>query len=360
MKAYFGGKSSIAQLVWERLGDVPNYVEPFLGSGAVLLARPAGHQWWERTETVNDLDALLANFWRALQADPEQVAHWADSPTNENEMHARHAWLVARKAGLRARIEGDPDYYDVKIAGWWVWGMSAWIGGGWCSGDGPWHVVDGELALDAPAVALQARELARSVGNGVERRRPHLGGGKGINRKRPHLSRSQGINRRMALAAGDGQCEAWSAHLLATMRRLADRLRRVRVCSGDWSRVCGPTPTIHNGLTGVFLDPPYAVGDRETVYNHDSRTVAHDVRQWAIANGDNPLLRIVLCGYQGEHQMPDGWTTVSWRANGGYSNQARGGRSENYQRECLWCSPHCLRPTQPSLFSMEDEADHER
>ncbi len=36
---WFGGKSKVASLVWERFGDVQNYVEPFFGSGAVLLNR---------------------------------------------------------------------------------------------------------------------------------------------------------------------------------------------------------------------------------------------------------------------------------------------------------------------------------
>jgi hypothetical protein len=53
--------------VWERFGNVPNYVEPFAGSLAVLLARPTP----PRVETVNDKDCYLANFWRALQHDPE-------------------------------------------------------------------------------------------------------------------------------------------------------------------------------------------------------------------------------------------------------------------------------------------------
>lgn len=48
---WFGGKSLAASLIWERLGDVPNYVEPFFGSGAVLLARP--HE--PGIETINDL-----------------------------------------------------------------------------------------------------------------------------------------------------------------------------------------------------------------------------------------------------------------------------------------------------------------
>ena len=71
---YFGGKSRIAAAVWERFGTVQNYVEPFFGSGAVLLGCP----WPGHTETVNDADGLLANFWRALRADPDAVAEHAD------------------------------------------------------------------------------------------------------------------------------------------------------------------------------------------------------------------------------------------------------------------------------------------
>ena len=51
---WFGGKSRVADIVWDRFGDVANYVEPFFGSGAVLLARP--HP--PRIETVNDLDCM--------------------------------------------------------------------------------------------------------------------------------------------------------------------------------------------------------------------------------------------------------------------------------------------------------------
>ena len=56
---YFGGKRNVVRMVWDRFGDVPNYVEPFFGSGAVLLGRPTE----SRTETVNDLDGLLVNAW---------------------------------------------------------------------------------------------------------------------------------------------------------------------------------------------------------------------------------------------------------------------------------------------------------
>ena len=72
---WFGGKSRVAPLVWTRFGDLPNYVEPFAGSLAVLLGRPTP----PLVETVNDLDCYLANFWRALTADPDKVARYADS-----------------------------------------------------------------------------------------------------------------------------------------------------------------------------------------------------------------------------------------------------------------------------------------
>lgn len=39
---YFGGKRRAAPMIWPRLGDTPNYIEPFAGSLAVLLARPQG------------------------------------------------------------------------------------------------------------------------------------------------------------------------------------------------------------------------------------------------------------------------------------------------------------------------------
>ncbi|NJN53277.1 MAG: DNA adenine methylase [Anaerolineae bacterium] len=156
-----GGKSRVAHIVWPRFGNVVNYVEPFAGSLAMLLARP----FPPRTETVNDADAFLANFWRSVQADPDTVAYYADSPVNEADLHGRHRWLVnaipqpqvippefdtpelqaAYLAGwqasynphdphaMRERLMTDPHYYDAKVAGWWVWGLSAWIGGGWCA-----------------------------------------------------------------------------------------------------------------------------------------------------------------------------------------------------------------------------------
>ncbi len=345
---YFGGKSRIAPTIWAAFGDVPSYIEPFFGSGAVLLNRPRP---FAGVETINDMDGLVCNFWRAVKDDPLAVADYADWPVNESDLHARHAWLVARKDTLQARLEGDPDFYDAKIAGWWVWGMACWIGGRFCSGNGPWRVVtkDG------------ARQLVHlsDAGQGVNRQLVHLGAGKGVNRRRVHLSNAgQGVNRkrvhlgdagRGAPNPGNGECG-----LRAWMEAIAERFQRVRVCCGDWRRVCGGRTGNALGHffgcgkpCGVFLDPPYAdTADRyDNIYRQESLTVAHDVREWAIEHGGDKRLRIILCGYDGEHKMPRGWRVVAWKSSGGYaqlSKDADGKGKQNRHRERLWLSPYCL------------------
>ena len=132
---WFGGKRRVAPLIWSAFGDVDNYTEPFAGSLAVLLERPAWHK--ARAETVNDADQFLANFWRAVAADPDAVAAWCDWPVNEADLFARHLWLVNTGRERLAAMDTDPEWFDAKVAGWWVWGICAWIGSGWCSGTGP-------------------------------------------------------------------------------------------------------------------------------------------------------------------------------------------------------------------------------
>ncbi len=325
---YFGGKSSIASRVWDAMGNVENYVEPFFGSGAVLLSRPTA----PHTETVNDLDCLLANFWRAVSADPDAVADYADWPVNENDLHARHSWLVGQKDDVRAHMEGDPDWYDAKIAGWWVWGIACWIGGGWCSGKGPWHVIDGQLVH------------LGDDGQGVNRKLVHLGDdGQGVNRQLVHLGDDgQGVNRKLVHLGNDGRrVKRKRDELRAYLGEIADRTRNVRVCCGDFERVLGPTPTVRMGLTGVFLDPPYSNDIRaDGLYTHDDGSVAGRARKWALDHGGNPKLRIVLCGYADEHEMQD-WRQILWSAKGGYDGQGDG-TNANRHKECLWLSPHCL------------------
>lgn len=366
---YMGGKSQIASLIWERFGDVYNYVEPFAGSLAVMLARP--HE--ARIETVNDANCYLANFWRALQHDPDGVAEWADYPVIHADLTARHKWLV-NNTEFKERMFADPDYYDVKVAGWWVWGASAWIGSGWCEGS---------------AAASPRPHLGQgTVGMGIHRdnltgQRPQLRPHHGVQalavKNKMPTAREMGINRaelmpeekRPNLPMGNGsRGSIGRPDLYEYLNALAERLRRVRVVNGDWSQVTGPSVTYLTGLTGVFLDPPYSAeaGRDNNLYAVESLTVAHDVRAWCLETIEDksgrytgprylhPKMRIALCGYDVEHQELEalGWDVVEWKANGGYSNQSQNGNG-NRHRERVWFSPHCLpamekRPRQTTLL----------
>jgi hypothetical protein len=392
-------------LVWERFGaDVRNYVEPFFGSGAVLLRRPGFDAQRAPIETINDLDCLVGNFWRAVQVDPEAVAYWADSPVNEADLHARHRWLhravreawaeMGGIAAWRERLTHDPEFCDVRIAGWWCWGLSCWIGDNWCrieegaaAGRGVHSAAGGQSGrgmermpeLKRDRGLHQAAEdyrtdakrpvLAYNVGRGVHSdavpSKTLLGGGrigKGVHSgglakdgtQTEVYSRDRPADvcweQKPSLSKGGEGIHRPRLEIFTWLQALSTRLRRVRVCCGDWSRICGPSPTFKIGMTAVFLDPPYGASDRDKVYSTDSLAVASEVRAWCLSNGANPKLRIALCGYAGEgHEVLEdqGWSVVHWKAAGGYA--ARNKTNQNAGRERIWFSPACLDP-RPTLF----------
>ena len=384
---WFGGKADAAGVVWQALGDVGHYVEPFAGSLAVLMRRPHQANRPYYSETVNDLDGLLVNFWRALAADPDAVADAASWPVSEVDLMARHLAIVERKAELVGRMRADPARYDATLAGWWVWGQSSWIGSGWCTGTGPWCVdhetggvikqgrgktrepgvksqlpflsTDGrgvhQASLREPGVASQLPHLSDN-GRGVNQaslREP------GVNSKLPHLSDDgRGVNAPPLREPGVGEVE-WHPMTMPELRNwlgyLSARLRHVRILQGDWKRACtnGATKTLSvrkkGGVCGVFLDPPYAGAVRtKGVYAHDSDDVAEQVRDWCLERGDDEKTRIVLAGFSGEgHELltEHGWTEVEWFKGGflkgGMGNVGGTGKSQQ-KRERLWMSPHCL------------------
>ena len=293
---YFGGKRTVAAAVWARLGSPAQYIEPFCGSAAVLLAcpRPAA------LEVVCDGSGFIANFWRAVKHQPAAVAEWADYPVSHIDLGARHGWLMAQRDRIGAAMQ-DPDWAgDAKVAGWWLWGQCCWIGSGWCD----WF---GQI--------------------------PHAGdAGRGVQAigKIPHASNAgRGAD---ALLTSCGRT-AW-----AWLHRIADRLERVRVVHGDWSRCLNN----HFGGddTAVFLDPPYR--SYEALYGK-AGAVADAVEAWA---RENEHLRIALCGLRDDYKLA-GWDAVEWsRGRLTYS----GGQTTD--SECVWYSPACLPAvlTQERLF----------
>jgi len=285
---FFGGKSRVAEVIWSGLGPISNYVEPFAGSLAVLLANPQ----IPKIETVNDKDCFISNFWRAVSQNPDGVAQWADYPVHEADLHARHRWLVSSATEeFREKMNTDPDYYDTKIAGWWVWGMGASIGNNWLQPKG-----------------LNASPLLSSAGGGIH---------------------------------------GMTLPVLEWFKKLQERIKRVRVCCGDWSKVVTSSITYGSkgigkkDITGVFLDPPYEPKARSKVYREESN-IFDEVVHWAISNGDNPRMRIVLCGYEGNHGIPDTWRTYAWKASGGLASLGDSQGTTNKTKERIWFSPYCL------------------
>jgi len=291
---WFGGKRKVAPLIWEILGNVQNFVEPFMGSASILLARP--HE--PKMESVNDFDSYVANFWRSVKYNAHAVAEHCDWPVNETDLIARQNWLVRQKE-FRERMLREPYYFDPQIAGWWCWGLCNWVGGGFCVK---------EIECKMPAI----------------------------------LDRGILTDDRIA-------------NLYDIFKKLQNRLRLTHVACGDWSRVCTPTITYKRGLTGIVLDPPYGEGKMDySVGGNTDQKVARDVQRWAVENGDNPLMRIIYCGYEGQFNPPDNWTTLEWKAQGGYGGGNGTEADANSYRERLWCSPHCLGKSQKTLFSVHD------
>lgn len=194
------------------------------------------------------------------------------------------------------------------------------------------------------------------------RPRPNLNGGQGIHAaqayssgRRPAISSAgQGVHL-PSLGNDRGLNGVAAAPCVEWFLDLQQRLRRVRVACGDWRRVLGPSVLGKGKNVGgrrpcaVFLDPPYSFEFRDPyLYSEDDSAISAQVREWALEHGNDPDLRIALCGYSGEHEMPSSWTCHAWKAARGYAKEG----NDNRERERIWFSPHCLPiDEQRSLFS---------
>lgn len=261
---YFGGKRKIASVVWERFGEVTQYIEPFFGSGAVLLGAPKP----ANLEIVGDLDCMVANFWRAVTSDYRRVARWMDYPVSHIDLCARKRWLKAKSGELEERLANPEWPGDHKAAGWWAWALAASI---------------------RPNLYSSETELPNVT-------QP----GKGF--------LSLGSRQTYPSANPDIAWTSGGAAALQILQRLATRLERTRIIHAPWERILGRRKLPPK--TAVFLDPPYAAV--EGVYR-EATQVASDVVAWA---RDNTHLRIALCAHEGDYDMP-GWTVARWKRRDG-------------------------------------------
>lgn len=255
------------------------------------------------TYIAEGLASHNCNVWRSLQFAPDEVARWCDWPINHADLAARKKELIKNETHLLENLITSPEWYDAKLAGYWIWAASCWIGSGLTK--------IGQI--------------------------PHISdGGKGVHAlgQMPHISN-----------AGMGVQDPYKITIYAWFRKLSERLRGVRVVCGDWTRVCGGNWQDKMGSVGIFFDPPYGdVGRNNNIYHHDDISIAADVMAWCLKRGDKKTYRIILAGYD-EHQelLQHGWTSYAWKTVGGYGNQGKGIYSkENRHRETLYFSPNCL------------------
>jgi len=345
----------------------------------VLLNRP-DYNPTKHMETVCDKDGYVANAWRGMQFAPDELAKFCDWPVNHADLNARRKYLNDN-ADLLPRLCDDPEYFDAKMAGYWIWAMSCWIGSGLTRKDSMPRV-DGEVGVNQfRGKRLNLGNAGQGVAQDLSRNRPQValqGGvhalcqvpplsreGQGINQQIPLLNHETGVCRRPCYGASGAHGvhkttltaepdplldvrDPYTPGLYSWFRELSERLRRVRVVCGDWTRVCGGDWQDDRGICGIFFDPPYdpVKCNRDAkIYTEESATVANDVREWCRKRGALKTYRIVLAGYFEEHAslLDDGWTVHRWSAHGGFANRGKGKTQGevNRHKEALFFSPHC-------------------
>jgi DNA adenine methylase len=287
---YYGSKTKIAPMVWDYFGELKTYIEPFCGSAAMLFGRPdiSGR------EIINDMNGFIVNFFRAVKADPDAVAQEANFPVNECELHARHMWLLEQN--IDDKLYNDPDFFDVKVAGRWLYGARIWIGAGWCRHKNLEHRPDIQHENKWPNI---------EDGNNCPNQTPMLQDG------------NTALQRCDCPLNTVCDLDIIKAH----MKAVSERLKFVKVVCGDWKRVVTPTvlnPAVPRHKIGVFFDPPYAHGKRmKNIYRNDSLTIAKDVEKWC--RKAHPNIKICLAGYEGDYDLP-GWKCIAWKSTSNHSN----------------------------------------
>ena len=132
------------------------------------------------------------------------------------------------------------------------------------------------------------------------------------------------------------------ARLMPWLEALAERLSRVVVLNRDWSSAVTPTLLQHSASSrkppvGVFLDPPYLLGERSKLYESDAAgdQAARDSWAWAVEHGDT--YRIAYACHAGDFELPDGWEQETMTFAGHNIKQDR--------MDAVLFSPACQRGT---------------
>lgn len=121
---WFGGKYNLSKWIINQFPPHRCYVEPFGGSGAVLLRKPIS-----AVEVYNDINELLINFFKCLKNDPKTLLSEIVFLPYSRQLHDRIKEMTHTNVW--------PHDIAVKAAMWFYWQYSSFSGvpgGGWSHG----------------------------------------------------------------------------------------------------------------------------------------------------------------------------------------------------------------------------------
>ena len=166
------------------------------GALAVLLHR---RQPCAR-EIVCDTDGLLVQLLARLAGRPGGggvLGRVADDPPGSDR--AAYVWLRDWRAEHGGEVERRPGLLRREVwPGWWVWGLSNWIGGGWCAVTRA-MASNGQIPFAASNVGAGGQGV-QAQRTAPHEKRPHVqnhgGGGYGVQAQRGGVQAQRGPDKR--------------------------------------------------------------------------------------------------------------------------------------------------------------------
>jgi DNA adenine methylase len=120
---YIGGKTRVAHRLIAFFPPHRTYVEPFVGGGAVLFAKPPS-----RVEVVNDIDGDVVNFLRCCQLHQDELIRYLAFTVASRQMHVIYSrqdpdtltdiqraarFLFLQRNSFAGRVTGRSFHYSV-------------------------------------------------------------------------------------------------------------------------------------------------------------------------------------------------------------------------------------------------------
>lgn len=100
--------------LWNALGDVEYFAEPFAETIMFVLGRPNYHRF--RNEILVDKNRLIVNMLRAIRHEPLALAEYTLRKTIHFDGVEKAAIISGLAEGLREDFDSSQHYYDLKAA----------------------------------------------------------------------------------------------------------------------------------------------------------------------------------------------------------------------------------------------------